>query len=123
VLSANGTISHYGKSQNARVLWRGVTRSWNIEREIRHGNTIRYDYVNVTGGAKDFTTREIVIDEIAYTGFVDANGTETLGDQVIDFQYETDDRHGKMFYEGEEIANTKVLSKIVTKSNGADVRS
>jgi Salmonella virulence plasmid 65kDa B protein len=72
--SPNGTIAHYGKSANARVMWRGVTRSWNIEREMdRRGNTIWYDYANQTNGAKDSTTREAAIRRIAYTGFVDEN--------------------------------------------------
>jgi hypothetical protein len=110
--------------QNSRVTWRGVTRTWNIEREMdRRGNTIGYDYANLTDGAKEPTTRESAIRRIAYTGFVDANGNETLGDQAIDFQYETDDRYGKLFYEGEEVSRKMRLFKIVTQSKGIDVRS
>jgi hypothetical protein len=85
---------------------RGVMRAWNIDREMdRRGNTIRYDHASLTNGAKDATTREMVIDKIWYAGFVNENGVETLGDQVVDFEYDDDDRYGKLFYEGEEVAD------------------
>jgi hypothetical protein len=120
----NGHVVTYGKNADTRTLWCGITKAWNIEHEMdRRGNTIWYDYQNTTGGTKDFTTREIVISKIRYTGFVDANGVEVLGDNEISFVYEIDDRHGKLFYEGEEVAQTKRLVKIVAKAKWETVRA
>ncbi len=57
---ANGNIVNYGKSINARVVWRGaVTREWNKELDIdRRGNTIRYRYATLNGGENRDNTRE-----------------------------------------------------------------
>jgi hypothetical protein len=39
----SGTIAIFGMSQNTRVMWRGLTKTWNIEREMdRRGNAIWY---------------------------------------------------------------------------------
>jgi hypothetical protein len=92
----------------AGQTWRKTANcaAFSFHREMdRRGNTIRYGYANLTNGAKDATTREMVIDKIWYTGFVDDGGVETLGDQVVDFEYDDDDRYGKLFYEGEEVAD------------------
>jgi RHS repeat-associated protein len=120
----NGDEVHYGKSVNSRVLWRGnVTRAWHKEVEIdRSGNTIRYTYGSLQGGHHGSTTQEHVIDTITYAGFIDDDGVETLGDAVIDFEYDDDPRYGKLFYEGEEISQRMQLVRIDMRKNGLTVR-
>ncbi|MBK9262148.1 MAG: hypothetical protein IPM54_20385 [Polyangiaceae bacterium] len=122
---SNGNIVHYGKSTNARLRWcGGVTRAWSKELEIdRRGNTIRYAYFADNGATKDATTREQVIQEIRYTGFIDANGTETLGNASVEFHYDDDDRYGKLFYEGEEVSRRMRLVRIDMRKTGELVRS
>jgi hypothetical protein len=122
---SNGNIVDYGKSINARTVWRdGVTRSWSKELDVdRRGNTIRYKYAVRNNGEKSATTQEQVIDTLMYAGFIDANGVETLGNAVVDFEYDDDDRHGKLFYEGEEVSRRNRLVRINTMMNGASVLS
>ncbi|MBK9261885.1 MAG: VCBS repeat-containing protein [Polyangiaceae bacterium] len=121
----NGNIVHYGKSTNTRVRWRqGVTRAWSKELEMdRRGNTIRYAYFADHGNTNHAATREQVIQEIRYTGFIDANGTETLGNASVEFHYDDDDRYGKLFYEGEEVSRRMRLVRIDMRKNGELVRS
>ena len=121
---ADGNTVEYGKSVGRRVRWRGVTRSWSKELEVDpRGNTIRYAYFTDNGNDKDVTTREQVIANIWYTGFIDENGVETLGNARVDFDYDDNDRHGKLFYEGEEISRTMRLRRIDMRMNGVVVRS
>lgn len=122
--SANGLVAHYGKTANSRVSWRNVTRVWNKELEMdRRGNTIRYKYAAINGSGKSPSTQEVVIDTITYTGFIDENGVESFGDAVVDFQYNDDPRHGKLFYEGEEVSKRLQLDRIDMLAGGVNVRS
>jgi hypothetical protein len=122
---SDGNIVQYGKSINARVFWRGgVVREWQKELDIdRRGNTIRYKYAVTHVDGKSGTTMESVIDTITYAGFIDTNGVETLGNAVVDFEYDDDERHGKLFYEGDEVSRRMRLAKIVTRKNSAIVLS
>ncbi len=73
--------------------------------------------------ARTATTRENVIDTIIYAGFIETNGVETLGNAVVDFEYDTDDRQGKLFYEGEEVGRRMRLARIEMRKSNALVRS
>ncbi len=120
----NGDKVHYGKSANARTVWRdAVTRSWHKELEVdRRGNTIRTTYASLGGGAHG-TTQEHVINTMTYAGFIDDRNVETPGDSVIDFEYNDDPRYGTLFFQGDEISRRERLVRIDMRKNGLPVRS
>jgi len=95
----NGRILHYGgittssscasSSVNSRVKPSGATAalSWLVEKiEDRVGNNQTYTYTTALDSAGAIVPGEVLISQIAYTGFTP---TSAVGDRTVTFAYQT----------------------------------